>query len=384
MEKTARRYDIDWLRTLGVLLVIPFHSLLIFNMQPWSIVYIKDTINVRLFNILDSVINRFHMPLLFVLAGMSVYFALKFRSKNQYINERVKKLLIPAIFGCTFLNPIMTYIYMVSKNRNGTFISHLTGFFSKNPTDFAGLGGGFTPAHFWFIIFLFTFSLVGLPLFIQLNKKEPSGFMPILRRFLEKPLMMIITVIPLAVLSEIDVLGDMNPLVYFAMFIIGFSLASYEKYQKALNRDKWAYFILSVLLITIKFSVPNGFEPWSAMWIIFGLVDKATRILPVFALIGMANSFMNKSNRVLEYLSQASFPIYMIHMLINTIVGFFIIKLGISAGLKFILIVIITFALCFLFYEIIRRIKGFRTLFAIKETKKNKAGIDYRGSKSAI
>jgi glucan biosynthesis protein C len=112
MNKITRKYDIEWLRTIGVLLVMPFHSLLIFNTNPESIMYIKDIINVRLFNILDSVINRFHMSLLFMIAGMSVYFSLQSRTANKFINERVRKLLIPSVFGCIALNPIMTYIYI--------------------------------------------------------------------------------------------------------------------------------------------------------------------------------------------------------------------------------------------------------------------------------
>ncbi|AKN31311.1 acyltransferase [Clostridium carboxidivorans P7] len=376
MGKTTRRYDIDWLRTIGVLMVIPFHSLLIFNMQPWSIVYIKDTINVRSFNILDSIIDRFHMPLLFVIAGMSVYFSIQSRTSKQFINERVKKLLIPAIFGCIMLNPIMTYIYLISKNENSTFINHFIDFFTKNPGDFVGLNGGFTPAHLWFIIFLFAFSLVGMPLFIKLSDKSSNSFISNLASFFEKPLMLILAVVPFAIASIVDILGDKNPLAYFVIFFIGFLLATDERYQKAINRDKWIYLLLSIILIYIRLTIGNRFELWSGMWIIYGLMDRATKLVPVFALLGLGNSYMNKNAQVLEYLSKASFPIYVIHMLINTIVGFFVIKLTISAELKYVIIVTITFVLCFLLYEIIKRIKFLRFIFAIKPVAKNANGIN--------
>ncbi|WP_034826113.1 acyltransferase family protein [Clostridium carboxidivorans] len=366
----------DWLRTIGVLMVIPFHSLLIFNMQPWSIVYIKDTINVRSFNILDSIIDRFHMPLLFVIAGMSVYFSIQSRTSKQFINERVKKLLIPAIFGCIMLNPIMTYIYLISKNENSTFINHFIDFFTKNPGDFVGLNGGFTPAHLWFIIFLFAFSLVGMPLFIKLSDKSSNSFISNLASFFEKPLMLILAVVPFAIASIVDILGDKNPLAYFVIFFIGFLLATDERYQKAINRDKWIYLLLSIILIYIRLTIGNRFELWSGMWIIYGLMDRATKLVPVFALLGLGNSYMNKNAQVLEYLSKASFPIYVIHMLINTIVGFFVIKLTISAELKYVIIVTITFVLCFLLYEIIKRIKFLRFIFAIKPVAKNANGIN--------
>lgn len=384
MNKITRRYDIEWLRTIGVLLVMPFHSLLIFNTNPQSIMYIKDTVNVRLFNILDSVINRFHMSLLFVIAGMSVYFSLQSRTANKFITERVRKLLVPAVFGCIALNPIMTYIYLISKNKNGTFLEHFIDFFTRNPEDFTGVNGAFTPAHLWFIIFLFVFSLVGVPLFMTIIKGNCNNLLSNLASFFEKPLMLILTVIPITIISAVDILGDKNPLVYFAIFFVGFLLVTDERYQKAINRDKWAYLIISIIIIYMKFTLSDKFEPWSVIWIIYGFFDRATRLIPVFALIGLANEFMNKNTEVLNYLSKASFPVYVLHMLFNTIVGFFVIKLNISPELKYIVIVTVTFAICFLLYEVIRRIKFLRFIFGIKVAQKISEGINCKEDKANI
>ncbi len=356
--KTERRYDIDWLRTTGVLLVIPFHTLIMFNMNPSSIVYIKDTVNVHFFNIVDSIIDRFHMPLLFVLAGMSAYYALKTRATIKFIKERMRKLLIPAIFGCIILNPVMTYIYMISKHKNIGFIEHLIGFFSKNPGDFTGINGAFTPAHLWFIIFLFVFSLVALPMFLMIDNKKDAKFSINLAAFCEKPLMLLIVTVPISVLSLTNILGDRNPLVYLFMFIMGYVFATNERYQRTLNRDKWTYLLLSIVLMYLKFNISSHNMLWSIQWVAYGLLDKATRVAPVFSLLGLANCYINTNSAVLKYLSQASFTVYVIHMLINTVVGYFILPVNIYVGVKYIVIVFITFVLCFLFYEMIRRINS--------------------------
>lgn len=365
MNKT-RRYDLDWLRTIGVLLVIPFHSLLIFNLHPWAIVYIKDKINVRLFNIVSTLIDRFHMPLLFVLAGMAVYYALQFRNPRQFLKERFSKLLVPAILGSVFLNPVMTYFHLLSQGHNLTFFEHLINFFSKNPDDFTGLNGAFTPAHLWFLIFLFAFSIVGLPIFIWFNQESNRPLRTRLAKFFKRRLLLALTVIPITIISAIDILGDRNPLVYFLMFCIGYLLVTNDQYQAALNRDWWFYSVISIILIVIWFHFPNRFEPWSLTWIGYAFFDKAIRFLPVLALIGIDNQYLNQNSRLLEYLSRASFPIYIIHMLINTIVGFVIVQLNLGVGAKFILIVTITYLLCFLLYEIMRRFKLFRLVFAMK------------------
>nr|WP_312291629.1 acyltransferase [Clostridium chromiireducens] len=370
MKQITRRYDLDWLRTIGVLLVIPFHSLLMFNMDPGAIVYVKDTINVKLFNILDRILHSFHMPLLFIIAGMSVYFSLQCRTKTKYINERVRKLLIPSLFGCIILNPVMTYIYLISKNENVSFLNHLLRFFTKNPGDFVGLTGAFTPAHLWFVIYLLIFSLVGLPFFMKISKGDFNNLLFRLGDFLEKPLMLILAAIPVTIFSAINILGDKNPLVYFAIFFIGFLIAADDRYQKSIIRDKWIYLILSIIFVYLKFNIPHTFETWSPIWCIYGIFNSSTTIVSVFALLGLANRFINKNTRVLDYLSKASFPVYIIHMLINTMVGFCIIKLNIIPEIKFILIVVITFTACFLVYEFIKRVEFWCYIFAIKSEQK--------------
>lgn len=361
-----RRYDIDWLRTVGSLLVVPFHTLIMFNMNPWSIVYVKDTVNVPLFNILDSVIDRFHMPLLFVLAGMSACCALKVRTPKQFIDERFKKLFVPAAFGCIALNPIMTYIHQVSAGNTIDFPQHCLNFFTKDPGDLTGIGGGFTPAHLWFILYLFVFSLICLPVFSRLDNKASEGFLNRLASVLCRPLMLMLLVLPVPFIAMTDILGYRNPLVYLFMFISGYLFGASEGYQKALNRDKWFYLAIGILLIYIKFYAGINTGIAGLNIVLAGLLDKAARLIPVYALLGLANCYMNRGSPVLKYLSKASFPVYVIHMLFNTAAGFYILPLKIGVGVKYLLIVAITFALSFLFYEIIKRVKVLKIIFAVK------------------
>ena len=76
-----RRTDLDWLRIIAVLLLVPLHSSLVFNLHPEVVMYIKDHVDSNLLGRLAGWVHQFHMPLLFYVAGASSYFALKKRRK---------------------------------------------------------------------------------------------------------------------------------------------------------------------------------------------------------------------------------------------------------------------------------------------------------------
>jgi fucose 4-O-acetylase-like acetyltransferase len=107
---SERRYDLDWLRVLGVLLLIPFHVALIFVLQPYTIMYIRDVVNSPTLSGTTGFIHMWHMPMLFMISGAATYFALGFRSAGEYVRERFLRLFIPLIFGLATYVPFTIYI----------------------------------------------------------------------------------------------------------------------------------------------------------------------------------------------------------------------------------------------------------------------------------
>ena len=363
-SQIIRRYDIDWLRVLAVILLIPFHSMHIFILQPYSVVYIKNQIGISYFELITQFIHEFHMPLLFILAGSSAYLALQVRSVNRYIQERFRRLFIPAVTGIFFLVPPMTYIYKISKGDDLSFFTHFKHFFTNNPGDLSGLTGAFTPAHLWFIIFLFMFSLVGAPLFIILNKH--SSLLKKLGNFLTYRFFLLLYTIPIALAASTNILGDKNPLVYFLIFLLGYILMTNEDYQRAINRDKIVYLILGIIFEIILQCYSNNFPAWSLIWISYELMRTANRLLLVFVILGFGNKLLNHPSKILSYLSKSSFSVYILHLPINTFVGYFIVKTNLGLSLKFFLIILLTTLVSFAFYEVIRRIDFLCFLLGIK------------------
>lgn len=119
-----RRTDLDWLRVLAVLLLVPFHSALIFILDPHVVMYVKDGVNSSFLNRFAGWIHQFHMPLLFYVSGAATYFSLKKRENGQYIKERFLKLLIPTMSGLLIIIPPITYITLMAKGNSVNFWQH--------------------------------------------------------------------------------------------------------------------------------------------------------------------------------------------------------------------------------------------------------------------
>jgi Zn-dependent protease with chaperone function len=128
----------------------------------------------KILSTLIVLVNPWFMPLLFVLAGMSMRYALEKRTTKEFIGQRISKLLIPFISGLIFLVPFQTlYARKYFENYEGSFWDNWKYFFT-HLTDFSGYDGAFTPGHLWFILFLFIISMIALVLahFVSYEKLE--------------------------------------------------------------------------------------------------------------------------------------------------------------------------------------------------------------------
>lgn len=347
--QTTRRYDLDWLRIAGVFLVVVFHTMMIFVLEPWAVVYIKDREYIHVFKLISALIHIFHMPLMFVIAGMSVKFSLQKRTAKRFLQERFFKLFLPAVFGSIVLNPIMTYLYRISQGDAKGFMAHFIGYFTQNPGDLSGIEGGFTPAHFWFLIYLFLFSCIGLPLFLQEKKN--------LNLPLTNPFCLLLFSLPLAFVSLTNILDDKNPLPYFLDFVIGYYLICDDRYREALKRDKLGYAILGLICGCIVIVAGEQMDQVIAGKIFVAVLTQIASLSIIFAFLGIADTYWNKNSKLLQYLSAASFPIYIIHMLINTVIGFFVVRLSIPAPVKFLMILVLTVFCSLAVYECVRHVK---------------------------
>jgi hypothetical protein len=154
MEKAAREYYLDWLRILVVALLIPHHAAITFSHIGDAYVYSPIKIHSLYYFMQSTFLNLWFMSALFFISGISTYHALKKRTNREYLFERVIRLLLPAVFAIVCICPITGYL----RARNVyDFKGSLLSFY---PTFFTGFVRYLGWGHFWFLAYLFVYSII--------------------------------------------------------------------------------------------------------------------------------------------------------------------------------------------------------------------------------
>jgi hypothetical protein len=295
-----------------------------------------------------TMLNVWRIPFLFFVSGMGVYFAIRKRNWKELLIERTKRILLPFIFGFFAITPIHFFIFQKYYGMAPAYYPH------------AG--------HLWFLFNIFCYVLLLSPLFFYLKRNGNGKFKRTLSMLMKNPLG------PLSIcLFFIAEVLIVNPSIFemyaetlhgfilgFLAFLFGFLFVfTGNTFWETMQKWRWAYLGLAVLLYAVRILVFNSSAPLT-------LVSIESNIW-IFSLFGFGYRYLNQPSRALSYLSQAAYPVYIIHMLVLYTGAVIILPLQLPVEVQFVLIVLFTGIGCYLIYEfIIRRINFLSPLFGLK------------------
>lgn len=366
-----RRYGLDWLRVIVVFLLFPFHTARIFD--KWEPNYIKDATS-EFSSWLVASLGFWFMALLFVIAGYSAYSALRKRSPREYMDERIKRLLIPLVMGIVLIVPVQGFVASLQhEGFTGGYFEYLGRFFTDF-SDISGYTGGFTPAHLWFILYLFIISACLLPLLIKL-KNKPSR---ISDAWLLAPAFFVMTVA-----EAVPGIGGKNIVFYAVLFLYGFLIARSDTAMETIRRLRFAALAGALVLCPLylfaasSLGWPDGINPLAAG---IALLRNLSVWLIIIALMGIADTYLRKPSPVLSYLNLASFPVYVLHQSVMMIIAYYVVAMDLSPAAKFIAIMLASLAACLALYELCRRLSPTRFILGIK---KGRFGVSHQSNDPA-
>ena len=353
MIKTERRYDIDWLRVIAIGLLLIYHIAIGF--QSWGIMigFISNEQTWEVLWIPMSLLNVWRIPLLFFVSGMGLYFAMQKRNWKQLMLERAGRIFVPFLFGMFFVVPV--HIYILQE-------------YYDLPLSYT-----YNPGHLWFLANICTYVVILSPVFLYLKSNKEGKIANGIRRLLSSPLGLIPFI--LAFMAEAWIIAP-NLYTMYAMtwhgfvlgllaFFFGFCFVlSGQPFWKMIGKWRWLFLSAGALLFTLRSVIFQFNAPGYLL-----AVESVCWIIAVFA---FGYRYLNKPGPVLRYLSQAAYPVYIIHMIFLYLGSYFIFPLNLTAPLKFILVLAFTFIGCFIGYDLIRRISWLRLLFGLKMIRKCK------------
>jgi glucan biosynthesis protein C len=386
---TTRYYDIDWLRVFATIVVFLFHAAKPFISDLW---HVKNAQVEPVLEIAVGLVDVWMMPLLFVVSGMSTALSLRSRTAREFVQERFNRLLVPFIFGLLVLAPLQVYIERLNYRQfDGSFLQFLPHAFEGLYLDYAGVGNfAWMGLHLWYLGVLLIYSLIMLPLFLTLSRETTQDHLARLGGRLNKPGPLLLTSLPLMLLSTLNPaglgwrdLGAWNFPIYLALLIYGFLMIKVFRSDVTLYRYRWLNFLVGLLAGLI--AVPLDGASYGTLAFFIGRVARGLVMYCfILCLLGVCYPLRRTNSRWLRYASEMVLPFYILHQPIILIVGYYLVlPLNLSPIAKYGLIVVIALPIVISIYGfLLRRLNLLRVLCGLKPVQRtNRSGIEKESTK---
>lgn len=370
-----RQHYVDWLRVLAVLLLFPFHVSRVFNEgEPF---YVKsEYLSVTLSSVLDF-IGYFHMQFLFLLAGMSTFYALRKRGGGQYVVERVKRLLVPWAFGMLVLMPPQFW-YGARYNLDYpySYWHYLTSDVTNGgPLDFgvADYFGGWGMGQLWFIFFLFIMSLFLLPLLLWGRRERGGRVLTTVSRWLAHPLGWLVVGVILFFGEAVPEIGDKAFVFFFMFFVLGYLIMWSPTFIARVERYRWPLLVAGVALDlwwVLSADFRDSFPDPSLQRAGLVVLGTLGTWLMLLGFLGCGKRYLDRTSPALTYQAEASYPVYILHQTVIVVAAFYIVQLPVGGVVQWILLLAAAVVGTFALYEVVRRVGWLRFLFGMKAKKR--------------
>jgi glucans biosynthesis protein C len=348
LRAVKRHYGLDWLRIGAFAILILYHSALHFGPHPW-VVRAHQTYEWLALPL--AAIYPWRLLVLFAVSGYATA-AMMGRSKGifPFFRERSSRLLIPLLFGITFIVPPQSWArFSVDYGYTGSLFQ----FWLQENFRFSSWFGHTLPhwEHLWFLGYLWAYT--GLVVLFMACVRPWQRGATALAGLLAKGPAVLLAPISFLVITRLtlmklgltgtgmfdDWLGDSH---YLPAFLFGFLLAIHPPLWDAIRRWWTAAAALAALsygtivallglygtvenLPTIALALEAASDSmmgWSMMIVMFKLAD----------------TVLNRDHPLRETLARAIFPAYLVHQTAIVLMGWYLLDFKLPGVVAFIII----------------------------------------------
>lgn len=383
-----RLFFLDWMRILAFLILILYHVGMYYVSWDWHVKSPSASDALEPFMLLSS---PWRLGLLFLVSGAACSFMLAARGGSAFVRQRSWRLLLPLLFGMLVIVPPQPYFEVVEKVAyQGSYLNFMQLYVSGY--------GGFcrlddcldlpTWNHLWFLAYLWVYCLLLAGLAGCLGERlerAAHGIAGMLHGWK-------LLVLPALALGAIRALlaphfpsthglvdDWYNHAHYLTLFLLGALLARARAAWPRLEQMCWPALGLALgcwAALIIYYALPDSLalDPAQHHWrVLMRIVYAACGWSAIVAACGFAHRHLNTDSRQRAYLTQAVFPVYIVHQTLIVAIAHLIKPAAIAAPVEFVVLVILTLCLSFAMFELVRRVPVLRPLFGLGRPTRAKA-----------
>lgn len=370
----ARRADLDWLRVLAFSLLILYHAGMAWSGWSW---HITSDESIGWLREAMRFLNRWRMPLIFVVSGAAILLALGTRTPGAFVVDRLKRLLLPLAFGMLVLVPPQVYLERLQRGQfTGSFLQWL-------PQAFDGVypNGNMSWHHLWFVAYVLVLTLVLLPYFLWARTASGQAAQSAAGRFAARTGLQWTMALPLASatmwLAPVSrntngLIGDWYGLAYYGVLLLyGAFLFASSDLLMALQRQRYLSLALGIAaylglyLMFFDGAVRPAITPEARP--LYALLSAINTMAWLFTVIGFGHRHLTRRPAFLVAATEAVYPFYLIHQTVTVIAVYALLAIGVAPLPGFILAVLATFLGTWLVYAgLVRPWRWVRPLFGMK------------------
>ena len=383
-QATERLYFLDWLRILAFAALVTYHVGMYY--VTWDF-HVKSPFAGSGLEPWMKLTEPWRMSLLFMISGAATTHMLKGGPSFALVRRRSAHLLLPLLCGMLFIVPPQSYFEVIQKfHYSGDYLEFLRLYF----TAYGGFCGNRrclvlpTWNHLWFLPYLWVYTLVACgmltiwPAALQITSR--------LVNLAFRGLGIILIPIALILLARLTLFerypathalwGDwFNHAIYLGMFILGAIFATPGTQWQRLAALRWpalvaAFFFWAVLVLVHPSKLAEhlvvAVYQWSAL----------------VAAFGFARTHLNRDSPLRARLTEAVFPVYILHQTIIIVGSQFLISLRLPPVIEGPLLVLAAFAFSYAGYEVVRHLSALRPWFGLKTINRQEVRNGYRSARS--
>ncbi|MBQ7566421.1 MAG: acyltransferase [Oscillospiraceae bacterium] len=349
-----RRHWLDNVRWSTVLVVLVYHVFYIFNASGVR-GGVGSFADVQYQDALMYMIYPWIMPLLFAVAGMSARYALDGQTEREFLRARTRKLLVPSTIGLFVFHWIigimnLTYTGMIDQIPKIALYPVCV---------FAGTG------PLWFIQMLWIFSLLLIPL----RKLEKDRLWKLCEGMpLWALIALLLPVWGAAQIGNTPMIVVYRWGIYFLSFLLGYFVLSHDAVTARLKKA-CVPLLIAAVAGAAAFTWFWFDKDYSEPACLQHIGTNAYLWIACLAIFGCAKAWCDRTSRFADYMTRASFGIYVVHYAVVAYACYFLYHSGLAAVWCYLLAIAAVLLGSPALYELLRRIPFVRwCVFGIKKT----------------